>query len=346
MRKDNGNSCSVQGLLSTSRLLGVFGGLTAFSILFFLLAYSQDNISFNIIAMPLSKNSISLSLPSRWLKLNSEPEGKTDASIEPTVQMFDELAPLHQQKRVNCSALFAGDKTSTDRAVAVAAVIAQEEQLRAGVTKKEKKTEELPPPSHIVQEVKEWYGEFERLTNQWYHNATLDCESFKRRRGYITSSLTQEEENFPIAFSLLVFKDIEMVDRLLRSVYRPQNRYCIHVDSKSDAEFYSAVQSVAACFPDNVRMSSRRVDVQWGHFSVLEPELICMEDLWDMDENKNSSDKEFGKDSEKVPKQKKEKWKYFINLTGQEFPLKTNHELVKIMKAIKGANSQEGTRVR
>ena len=36
------------------------------------------------------------------------------------------------------------------------------------------------------------------------------------------------------------------------------------------------------------------------------------------------------------------KWRYFINLTGQEFPLKTNKELVKILKAYRGANDIMG----
>ena len=196
-----------------------------------------------------------------------------------------------------------------------------------------------------------WSKEFVRLSNQWYIKATKDCELFKRSRGYITTSLTQEEEEFPIAYSMVVFKDIEMVERLLRSVYRPQNRYCIHVDSKSDPEFYSAVQSVAACFPDSVRMSSRRVDVKWGTYTVLEPELICMQDLWAMDEKKPANGKSTGtkpdiSQESKAKHKKRTKWKYFINLTGQEFPLKTNHELVKILKAFKGANNEEGTRKR
>ncbi len=31
-------------------------------------------------------------------------------------------------------------------------------------------------------------------------------------------------------------------------------------------------------------------------------------------------------------------WKYYINLTGQEWPLKTNLELVRILKAVNGSN--------
>ncbi|XP_059144081.1 beta-1,3-galactosyl-O-glycosyl-glycoprotein beta-1,6-N-acetylglucosaminyltransferase-like [Physella acuta] len=137
-------------------------------------------------------------------------------------------------------------------------------------------------------------------------------------RGYVTCSMTQEEEEFPIAFSILVFKHVEMVERLLRAIYRPQNYYCIHVEAKADKEVFLAVSAIAQCFT-NVFLTAERVDVQWGEFSVLEPELICMKQLW-----------------------RYTKWKYFINLTGQEFPLKTNAQLVKILKAYNGANDVEG----
>ena len=36
-------------------------------------------------------------------------------------------------------------------------------------------------------------------------------------------------------------------------------------------------------------------------------------------------------------------FRYFINLTGQEFPLKTNGEIVEILKILNGANNMEGT---
>jgi hypothetical protein len=36
-------------------------------------------------------------------------------------------------------------------------------------------------------------------------------------------------------------------------------------------------------------------------------------------------------------------WKYCINLTGQEFPLKTNFEIAKILQKINAANDIEST---
>ena len=35
-------------------------------------------------------------------------------------------------------------------------------------------------------------------------------------------------------------------------------------------------------------------------------------------------------------------WKYFINLTGQEFPLRTNLELIQILKSYNGGNAING----
>lgn len=35
------------------------------------------------------------------------------------------------------------------------------------------------------------------------------------------------------------------------------------------------------------------------------------------------------------------KWKYFINVCGQDFPLKTNLEIVRMLKSLWGSNSME-----
>ena len=229
---------------------------------------------------------------------------------------FDDLAKLYQQTRVDCSALFSGKNSSIKTATQKAELIESLEALESN--EPQPLSESLP------------FRQLERLPREWLQNATKDCAWFKRVRGYILSPLSKEEAEFPIAFSLVVYKDVEMVERLFRMIYRPQNYYCIHVDAKADKRFLSAVSSIAACFPQNVLMASKQISVKWGEMSVLEPELICMQDMW---KASNSSDKS-------------KKWKYFINLTGQEFPLKTNYELVKILKAYKGANNGDGSRHR
>jgi len=103
-------------------------------------------------------------------------------------------------------------------------------------------------------------------------------------------------------------------------IYRPQNFYCVHVDNKSNEFVRNGVRDISGCF-DNVFVAPVSVNVKWSTFTVIQPELICMEELW----------------------KRSKKWKYFINLTGQEFPLRTNEELVRILKAYNGANNMEGT---
>ncbi|XP_064629077.1 beta-1,3-galactosyl-O-glycosyl-glycoprotein beta-1,6-N-acetylglucosaminyltransferase-like [Lineus longissimus] len=158
------------------------------------------------------------------------------------------------------------------------------------------------------------------LTPANYSAMAKECGKFIHDRGYITSPLSQEEADFPIAFGIVIFKDIEQVERLLRAIYQPQHLYCIHVDVKSPSDYYAAVKSIADCFP-NVFMSSKRESVRWGTWSVLQADLNCIEDLY----------------------RHKQKWKYLINLTGQEMPMVSNRQLVRVLKAYNGANDIEGT---
>ncbi|GFN87376.1 beta-1,3-galactosyl-o-glycosyl-glycoprotein beta-1,6-n-acetylglucosaminyltransferase [Plakobranchus ocellatus] len=200
-------------------------------------------------------------------------------------QMFKHFEPLYQTKGVNCRAIFRRNQEEIEKAKTIAASPSRQTSVR----------------------------------DFWYVQATKNCTRFKESRGYITLSLGEEEDNFPIAYSLVVYKDMEMVERLLRAIYRPQNYYCLHVDASSKPAFFRAASALAECFP-NVHLTKKRMDVHWGEFTVLKPELICMHELWRF-----------------------RKWKYYINLTGQEFPLKTNLEIVRILKAYNGANDVQGT---
>ena len=157
------------------------------------------------------------------------------------------------------------------------------------------------------------------VTAAEYIKMTANCTAFRQQRKYLMNAVSPEERNFSLAFSILVFKDVEQTERLLRAIYQPQNYYCIHIDAKSPREIHDAMAAIAGCF-SNVFISSRSIQVHWATFSVLEPELVCMRDLWSYP-----------------------RWRYFINLTGQEWPLKTNGDLVKILTAYNGGNDVEGS---
>lgn len=149
-------------------------------------------------------------------------------------------------------------------------------------------------------------------------NRTQNCAEFRRTRAYFSRPLSREEAEFPIAFSILAYKDPQQVERLLRAIYAPQNFYCIHVDAKASAETIGAVRALVGCF-ENVFMASRLENVRWGHISIVLAEMHCIEDLM------------------------KYRWKYFINLSGQMFPTHSNRELVKILQLYDGANDIEGS---
>ncbi|KAI8775297.1 beta-1,3-galactosyl-O-glycosyl-glycoprotein beta-1,6-N-acetylglucosaminyltransferase [Biomphalaria glabrata] len=103
----------------------------------------------------------------------------------------------------------------------------------------------------------------EEMRTLWQYQE-VNCRNLfsgeESQRGHVTSSVNFEEERFLIAFSLMVYRDVEMVERLLRSIDRPQNYYCIYLDRKS--RFLRAVSSIARCF-QNVFVLPERVDVVW-----------------------------------------------------------------------------------
>ncbi|XP_073322878.1 beta-1,3-galactosyl-O-glycosyl-glycoprotein beta-1,6-N-acetylglucosaminyltransferase-like [Pagrus major] len=157
-----------------------------------------------------------------------------------------------------------------------------------------------------------------QIPDEYYINATKDCRKFKISRKYVSFPLSQEEKDFPLAYSMVVHHKVQNFERLLRAIYAPQNIYCVHVDKKSDISVFSAIMAITSCFP-NVFMVSKSVSVVYAAWPRVQADLNCMADLY------NASTT----------------WKYFINLCGQDFPLKTNLEIVRMLRSLRGGNSLE-----
>lgn len=150
---------------------------------------------------------------------------------------------------------------------------------------------------------------------------TSDCQRFIETRGYDDLPVSDEEHQFPLAYSLVVHKNAPMVERILRAIYAPHNIYCIHYDQKSSPAFITAVKNLAYCFP-NLFIASKLESVQYAHITRLNADLNCLSDL-------------LGSEV---------KWKYVINLCGQDFPLRSNYELVAELKRLNGSNMLESSR--
>nr|XP_057911453.1 beta-1,3-galactosyl-O-glycosyl-glycoprotein beta-1,6-N-acetylglucosaminyltransferase 7 isoform X1 [Doryrhamphus excisus]XP_057911454.1 beta-1,3-galactosyl-O-glycosyl-glycoprotein beta-1,6-N-acetylglucosaminyltransferase 7 isoform X1 [Doryrhamphus excisus] len=141
-------------------------------------------------------------------------------------------------------------------------------------------------------------------------NNDLQCSHFMTDLHFISTPLSDEEENYPLAFILTVHKELELFVRILRAIYMPQNVYCVHVDAKAPQEYRAAIMKLVNCF-ENIFLSSRSEIVTYAGFSRLKADLNCMTDLV----------------------KSKVGWRKVVNLCGQDFPIKSNLELVRYMQS-------------
>ena len=105
----------------------------------------------------------------------------------------------------------------------------------------------------------------------------------------------------------------------LATIFRPQNSYCVHVDHKSSSLYRSTVANMLKCYRTRypgsyIYPATMSYDVYWGHFSIVQAELICMSDLLSNGRN----------------------WSYALNMAGSEVMLATNLEIVNILSQGEG----------
>ena len=126
------------------------------------------------------------------------------------------------------------------------------------------------------------------------------------------------EEEYPLAFAITVSEHSATILQYLRHLkvlYRPHNTYCYHVDRKSSEEFYKVFELITKCF-DNIHMSLKSVNVYYGNASILNAQMHCYDTLM----------------------KKASTWTHVINLCGTELPLKTNREIVELLRPLRGLN--------
>lgn len=148
-----------------------------------------------------------------------------------------------------------------------------------------------------------------------YLDLVKDCGSFIKTRGYFYKPPSDEEKTFPIAFNILFYQNVEQLERLLRTIYRPQNQYCIHIDGKTPDHVISVVRKITSCFP-NVFVASKLEIVVYASVTRLTADINCMKD---------HIEREY-------------KWEYLINMAASEFPIMTNLQIVQFLKVLNGAN--------
>ena len=186
---------------------------------------------------------------------------------------------LQPRIKANCEALRTGDEEELE-------IVKKQLQTWVSTESVEESLESLNNCSYIVDE----------YSNNFY--------------------VSPEEENFPVAYILVVHTNVRQVLRLLKVMYRSHNLYCIHPDAKQESKFVTAFQAISQCL-DNVFVASKLEMVYYAHHSILDAQLNCMQDLMRFTPSR---------------------WRYAINLCGRELPLKTNREIVQSLIKLNGSS--------
>ncbi|VDM16488.1 unnamed protein product [Hydatigera taeniaeformis] len=144
-----------------------------------------------------------------------------------------------------------------------------------------------------------------------------NCHLFRDRFPY----KPDRDGDMDIAFTITVHNDVRQIARVLRMIYRVNNYYCVNLDKTVDLAFEGAMLGLVSCFGPNVELVPRksRVTFTKGDESGLRIQLICAEQALKHDG----------------------KWKYLLNIDDNAFPLRTNLEIVAILKALNGSNLVE-----
>lgn len=117
-----------------------------------------------------------------------------------------------------------------------------------------------------------------------------------------------------IAYFILVHRLPEQFKRLFRSIYDADNQYLIHLDKKSDPVTVSNVRSFLEDYANAYILESE--NVVWGGYSMVQAELNGMQYLLSVNAQ----------------------WDYFINLSGQDFPLQPQDHIRDFLGKNRGRN--------
>ncbi|RZJ86767.1 MAG: glycosyl transferase [Chryseobacterium sp.] len=120
--------------------------------------------------------------------------------------------------------------------------------------------------------------------------------------------------NIKIAYMILVHRFPEQFKRLFNAIYDPENCYLIHIDKKAGEEIHETLKDFLKPYTNVFIFKSQ--NVIWGGYSMVQAELDGMRFLLDT----------------------KIEWDYFINLSGQDFPLRSQKIIREFLSGSRGKN--------
>lgn len=111
-----------------------------------------------------------------------------------------------------------------------------------------------------------------------------------------------------IGYMILVHRYPDQFKRLFNAIYNSQNKYVVHVDKNSGVALEAEIREFLAPYANAELIRSEKA--LWGGYSLVDAEIRGMERLLQMGE-----------------------WSHFINLSGQDFPLKPQEWITAFLDA-------------
>lgn len=115
-----------------------------------------------------------------------------------------------------------------------------------------------------------------------------------------------------IAYFILVHRFPEQFKRMFRAIYVPGNQYLIHIDRTSGPEIQADITAFLKPYQGTAILEPR--PMLWGGYSLVEAELRGMAKLLKMSKS----------------------WTHYINLSGQDFPLKSQEYIRGFLRLNRG----------
>ncbi|MBK6412162.1 beta-1,6-N-acetylglucosaminyltransferase [Sphingopyxis sp.] len=112
-----------------------------------------------------------------------------------------------------------------------------------------------------------------------------------------------------IGYFILLHRFPEQFKRMFRAIYAPGNCYVIHVDKGSGAKFAADIAEFLKPYQGAAIIESKKA--LWGGYSLVDAELRGMAKLLAMSSS----------------------WTHYINLSGQDFPLKSQTYIRDFLRA-------------
>lgn len=117
-----------------------------------------------------------------------------------------------------------------------------------------------------------------------------------------------------IAYFIMIHHKPHVFKAMFQKIYTKDQFYLIHIDRKAQASFTEEIQLYITQFPNVFILDS--LNIVSGGFSMIQAELNAMEFLL------NAS----------------REWDYFINLSGEDYPLKSQSIIRKFLTVNNGRN--------